>query len=82
MSAFYFSELKGIYDEAEIESLLALAAEHYLGFSRTDLLTKANHNINQSELIKLYDCCKALKNGSPLQYVLGGNLVLPFKIQS
>ena len=82
ISAFYFSELKGHYDVGEIESLLALAAEHYLGFSRSDVLKKADHNINQSELIKLYDCCKALKNGNPLQYILGETLFyhLKFKV--
>jgi release factor glutamine methyltransferase len=68
---FFYSELSGIYERAEIESMFATAAEYYLGFSRTELVTKAGENLNQSDVLKLYDCAKALKKGSPLQYILG-----------
>jgi release factor glutamine methyltransferase len=68
---FFYSELEDHYDRAEIEALLAEAVAHYLGYSRTELITKAGNNLNQSDLLKLYDCAKELKKGKPLQYVLG-----------
>lgn len=68
---FYHTELKGIYSEDEIEELFAMAAEHYLGFSKKDLLFKKEENLNQSDLIKIYDCGKDLKKQIPIQYLLG-----------
>jgi release factor glutamine methyltransferase len=68
---FYYSELKDLYDRAEIDSLLAASAHHYLGYSRTDLVTRKNENLNQSDVLKMYDCAKALRSGQPLQYILG-----------
>ncbi|MBA2613574.1 MAG: peptide chain release factor N(5)-glutamine methyltransferase [Bacteroidetes bacterium] len=68
--SFYHSELNTIYDSSEIDAILHLALEHYLGFSRTDILTKKESNINQSDLLKLYFCCKELKTNVPIQYIL------------
>ena len=67
LSDFYRSELAEIYSPTEIEILFAATTEAVLGFSRTDLLLKKEVNINQSDLIKLYDYSKALRNGIPLQ---------------
>jgi release factor glutamine methyltransferase len=68
---FYHSELKTIYPSEEIDALFLLAAEHYLGFSRNEILSKKEENLNQSDLIKLYDCCKELSKHRPIQYILG-----------
>lgn len=67
---FYYSELLGTYDRDEIEAIISIAVHHYLGFSKTEIIKKANDNINQSDLLKLYDCCKELKKNIPLQYIL------------
>lgn len=71
MAAFYHRELDGLFDAEEIDALLAAATEHYLGWPRRELNAKAEVNINQSDLLLLYDCGKALKTGMPLQYILG-----------
>lgn len=71
LTGFYYSELAGSYEKSEIDALVGLAVEHYLGYSSTELITLANSNINQSTLIRLYDCAKALKQLVPLQYILG-----------
>lgn len=68
---FYFSELNAVYEKSEIEAILALVVHHVLGFSRSDLQFKREENINQSDLLKLYDYAKALRKGEPVQYVLG-----------
>jgi len=71
ITAFFYSELNGVYAASEIEAMIDTATAHYLGFSKTERLIKANENINQSDLLHLYDCCKALKKNIPLQYILG-----------
>ena len=68
---FYYTELAPLYDRAEIEALLRLILEHYLGYTHSDILIKSEENLNQSDLLKLYDCAKALKKNIPLQYILG-----------
>ena len=67
---FYYTELGTVYNKNEIETLLNLSVGHYLGYSPRDIITRSGSNINQSALIKLYDCCKDLKKNIPLQYIL------------
>lgn len=71
MISYYHTELESVFDKGEISALLEMAIEHYLGYSRTEIITKAENNINQSAVIKLYDCCKDLKKNIPIQYILG-----------
>jgi len=68
---FYFTELQSLYSKDEINLLVQFACQHYLKFSNADISLKKNENINQSDVIKLYDCCLALKNNQPIQYILG-----------
>ena len=62
---FFHSELKGIYPDSEIEAMMTVAVEEILGFSKTEILLKQEENINQSDLLKLYDCAKDLKKIFP-----------------
>ncbi|MDI1355707.1 MAG: peptide chain release factor N(5)-glutamine methyltransferase [bacterium] len=71
LKEFFFTELSELYDESEIEAMFQAAAEHYLDFNLSDLIQKAEENINQSDVLKLYDCAKDLKKQIPLQYILG-----------
>lgn len=68
---FYFSELKNSYSQEEIKLLFQFACNHYLHFSAADIRLNQQNNINQSDVIKLYDCCLELKKNTPLQYILG-----------
>lgn len=68
---FYFSELKNNYTEEEIKILIQHSFMHFINFSPTDIITKKNESVNQSDLLKLYDCCKSLQNNIPIQYILG-----------
>ena len=68
--AFYQSELNSAYENSEIDAIVELVLEHYLKYSKTDIIVKRKENINQSDLLKLYFCCKELKNNIPIQYVL------------
>lgn len=67
---FYYSELNIIYDRSEIDAIIKIVFEHYLGFNRNEIQQRLNDNLNQSDLLKVYDCAKELLTGKPLQYVL------------
>ncbi len=69
--AFFHSELQNLYSTNEINELAYRVFEHYLHFSREDLKRKLDENVNQSELILIYDSAKKLATAEPLQYVLG-----------
>ena len=68
---FFKEELKGIYPETEIQSFIYLAFEHYLGFSKHDLVLKADNHISESELLHFNFVVKDLKKHKPIQYILG-----------
>ena len=71
LQAFFVSELKHIYEADEIQTLFLRATEHYLGWNSSKTLTNRDENLNQSDVLKLYDCAKELAGGKPLQYILG-----------
>src|SRR6476661_3114524 len=68
---FYKAELLSVYDENELYAVFELVCEHYLNYSKTDTRNHFNGNLNQSDVLKIYDTAKALKSGTPVQYVLG-----------
>lgn len=67
---FYKLELSGMYDADELYAIFEIVCEKYLRFSRAELKQQFESNINQSDLILIYDAAKALKTGLPVQYVL------------
>lgn len=68
---FYKTELLSVYDEDELYAIFELICEHYLGYNKTDTKLKFSENLNQSDVLKIYDTCKKLKTGAPVQYILG-----------
>ena len=68
---FYKTELLPVYDEEELYAIFELVCEHYLGYSKTDTRLNFQANLNQSDVLKIYDTAKALKTGTPIQYVFG-----------
>ncbi|MBK6983630.1 MAG: peptide chain release factor N(5)-glutamine methyltransferase [Bacteroidetes bacterium] len=68
---FYKKELSSIYDNDELYAIFELVCEHYLGYSKTDTRLNFNGNLNQSDVLKIYDTAKALKTGMPIQYIFG-----------
>ena len=79
---FYNTELSSVYEPGEINVLVKEACRHYIGFSAADVTARKNENLNQSDILKLYDCCKDLKKNIPLQYILGETIFygLTFKV--
>lgn len=68
---FYKIELSSVYDEEELCAIFELVCEHYLKYSKADTKLKFNENLNQSDVLKIYDTAKSLKTGAPIQYILG-----------
>lgn len=68
---FYKTELGSIYDNDELYAIFELVCEHYLEYSKTDTRLKFQENLNQSDVLKIYDTAKALKTGMPIQYIFG-----------
>jgi release factor glutamine methyltransferase len=67
---YYKNELSLMYDESELYAIFELVCEKFLNFSRHDLKKHFNENINQSNLINIYNAGVALKKGIPIQYIL------------
>lgn len=68
--SFFYNQLSTTYDASEIKALFETACDYYLNFNKTQITTNLNNNINQSDLLKLYNCCKDLKKNIPIQYIL------------
>ena len=69
--AYYKTELESIYDEEELYAIFELVCEFYLNYTKTDTRLNFQNNLNQSDVLKIYDAAKALKTGEPIQYILG-----------
>lgn len=68
--AFYKTELSTQYDEDELYAIFELVCEKYLRYSKDDTRQNFHNNINQSDVLHIYDTCKELQKGIPVQYVL------------
>lgn len=71
ISDHFHSELDQLLGKEEVSAMFSLAAEHYLHIRGSELNLRFSENVNQSDLLLLYDCAKELKTGKPLQYILG-----------
>ncbi len=67
---FYKNELSSIYDEGELYSIFELVCEKYLNYSKQQVKQHFQENINQSNLINIYNAGIELKKGTPIQYIL------------
>jgi len=70
LADFYSRELSGLYEQNEIDAIFQLAVHKVLNLPAHQLKRRLNDNVNQSELLVLYDCAKELRGGKPLQYIL------------
>ena len=57
---FYKTELLSLYDEDELYSIFELVCEYYLNYSKTNTRLNFQSNLNQSDVLKIYDTAKAL----------------------
>lgn len=67
---YYETELQALYSKAEIVVLFELVCESYLSITKQSLKQQWEENVNQSDVLKIYDACKALQKEIPIQYIL------------
>jgi len=65
------NELTAIYPLTEINSIVEIVFEQVVGFSKTDLLFKANNRLSENQIKSFQTILEQLKNNEPVQYVLG-----------
>lgn len=67
----FHSELSGLFPSEEIQSLFAMLADSWLGYSRLQLSLHASEEISSEMIPKFLDAIKRLKTMEPVQYILG-----------
>ncbi len=67
---FYKNELSSIYDDGELMSIFETVCEQILLFNKTEVKIHWNENVNQSDVLKIYDIGKQLTTKEPIQYIL------------
>ncbi len=64
-------DLSPFYPEKELNSILFLMVEEVLGYSKTDIIIKADSKLKKMEKIQFKQILNRLKKMEPIQYVLG-----------
>jgi len=67
----FFSELKGIYPETEIQSFFNILIEFKLNLTRIDLALNTNLELNNDDINYFQDALDKLKNHIPVQHIIG-----------
>jgi release factor glutamine methyltransferase len=67
----YRADLSGLYGPGETRAITSAVFFDRLGWDASELLLNRNTALSESELLKVYLPLKRLRNGEPLQYVLG-----------
>ncbi len=71
IAEFFRQELGPLYSKNEVNEFIFLSMREHLGFSRTDIVTRAEETVSESDLLKLNFVVKDLKKHRPIQYILG-----------
>ena len=69
--AYVLEGLQTRYDEQESKNMAAILFQHLFGFSRADLVIKANERLSESEMLEVHFALKELKKGKPIQHLVG-----------
>ncbi|MBQ0015791.1 MAG: peptide chain release factor N(5)-glutamine methyltransferase [Bacteroidales bacterium] len=59
------------YSNGELESVVRILFEAFMGWDSTQLLLHGNETVNQSDLLRFYWAVEALRKGQPIQQVVG-----------
>lgn len=78
---FFKEELRDVYSKDEIQGFIFLSFEHFLGFTRSDVLLRQKETVTESELLKFNFLIKDLKKHKPIQYILGETEFYGLKIK-
>ena len=62
-------ELSSVYDDNEAGTIISMLFEHYLGYSKIDMILNIENSLSESELLLFYKALKRLKNNEPIQHI-------------
>lgn len=78
---YFKSALAERYTPSEILVLYRMAAQHISGFSGIKLHLEPETRVNQSELLQYSFFVKRLKQGEPVQYIMGYTWFMDLKLE-
>jgi release factor glutamine methyltransferase len=64
-------ELSGVYDARERQNIASWLFAAFNNWSRSELIVRKEDRLSESEILKYHFATKRLKNGEPVQYVVG-----------
>ncbi|WP_298370247.1 peptide chain release factor N(5)-glutamine methyltransferase [uncultured Lutibacter sp.] len=67
----FFSQLKGLYPQTEIQSFFNIIVEFKLKLTRIDVALQPNFEISENDLTFLNNALTELSKSTPIQYILG-----------
>lgn len=68
------NELNSYYPSQEVQSFIFLLFQHFLNYSKTDLLGEKEKEIRPGQKDQLWNAVEELKKNKPIQYILGETL--------
>lgn len=69
--SYFRLELKGLYEDGEIDRIIEFCFEEYCGWKRSKIVTDPAATVSESDLLKFSFAVKKLKQHVPIQYILG-----------
>jgi release factor glutamine methyltransferase len=67
----FYNNLKEIYPETEIKAISEMVFEHFLKFSKSDLILKSDQILEDEIISKIDQVVTRLQKHEPIQYILG-----------
>jgi release factor glutamine methyltransferase len=67
---YFKSQLTDFYDDTEVVAMKNIMLQHYFGLDRTSIALNPNQLFSESDLLKVINTVKRLKNKEPLAYIL------------
>lgn len=71
LKTHFFSELKGIQEDSEIESFFFILTEYLHNLKRIDIAMHPDFEVSESDLAKWNSIIRDLKTEKPIQYITG-----------
>jgi release factor glutamine methyltransferase len=68
---YLLRELEGIYHESEINALSNIIIRNVAGVSKPHQLYMSEYSFNSEQVVRIIEIAKELKQGKPVQYILG-----------
>lgn len=84
LSAFkshFFQSLDGVHDRVELERFYYWLCEHFLNMNRAEVVLSQRMEIQDETLTSLQQALDQLKEGTPIQYVVGHAFFMGYRFQ-